>query len=38
MAVGTPTLVEGEIGHIGTDEADTTPVWKLADFVSRTGC
>jgi fructose/tagatose bisphosphate aldolase len=37
MAAGTPTLVEGEVEHIGTDEAGTTPVWKLADFVSRTG-
>jgi fructose-bisphosphate aldolase, class II len=37
MAAGTPTLVEGEIERIGTDEAGTTTVQKVSDFVSRTG-
>lgn len=37
MAAGTPTLVEGEIDYIGTEESDTTPARRLADFVSRAG-
>jgi fructose-bisphosphate aldolase, class II len=37
MAVGMPTLVEGEIDHIGTGVASTTPIRRVVDFVSRTG-